>query len=234
MISAARRLRRAVNLLTFSSPVEHVYNPLQYAWRAYEQYVVKYGATPKRVVFLGMNPGPFGMVQTGVPFGEVKAVRDWLKIVTGIRPPRLQHPRRPILGFDCPRSEISGLRLWGLFAKRFRTAEAFFADHFVLNYCPLAFLEETGRNRTPDKLPDSERAPLLAACDEHLRAAIKLLRPAWVIGIGQFAFGRAQKVLTGGDSQLGQVLHPSPANPTANRNWEKVVTGQLVELGVWP
>ena len=34
----------------------------------------------KRVVFLGMNPGPFGMAQVGVPFGEVAAVRDWLRI----------------------------------------------------------------------------------------------------------------------------------------------------------
>ena len=32
----------------------------------------------KKLIFVGMNPGPFGMVQCGVPFGEIAAVRDWM------------------------------------------------------------------------------------------------------------------------------------------------------------
>ena len=75
IVAASRRLRRDVDLLHFDEPVACVYNPLDYARRPYEQYLRTYGATPKRVLFLGMNPGPFGMAQTGVPFGDVASVR---------------------------------------------------------------------------------------------------------------------------------------------------------------
>ena len=64
LISPARTLAVAAARLKFGPPVTCVYNPLAYAWRAHEQYLRAYGAPPKRVVFLGMNPGPFGMVQT--------------------------------------------------------------------------------------------------------------------------------------------------------------------------
>src|SRR5580704_6843533 len=153
LIAAARKLSADAGRLTFSVPVAYVYNPLEYAWAAHELYLRKYGAGRKRVVFLGMNPGPFGMAQTGVPFGEVAAVRDWLKINAKIGKSEQEHPKRPITGFDCARSEVSGRRLWGLFAERFGEAEKFFAGHFVANYCPLVFCEAGGRNITPDKLP---------------------------------------------------------------------------------
>ncbi|MDQ6860478.1 MAG: single-stranded DNA-binding protein, partial [Verrucomicrobiota bacterium] len=152
LIAAAQTLRDAMKSLRFAAPVSHVYNPLDYAWAAHEDYLRRYGNSRKRAVFLGMNPGPFGMVQTGVPFGEVAAVRDWLGIRTPIKTPAAMHPKRLITGFDCPRTEISGKRLWGLFAQRFGTPDEFFAAHFVVNYCPLAFLVESSCNRTPDKL----------------------------------------------------------------------------------
>ncbi len=191
MIAATERLRDAVEKMKFIAPVTHVYNPLNYARRAYEIYLRRYGNRRKRVIFLGMNPGPFGMAQTGIPFGQVAAVRDWLGISARIDKPQREHPRRPVTGFDCHRSEISGERLWGLFAKRFGPAEKFFREHMVMNYCPLAFLEETGRNRTPDKLPPAERKALFAACDEHLREVIRILEPEWLIGVGDFAAKRA-------------------------------------------
>lgn len=180
-----------------------------------------------------MNPGPFGMVQTGIPFGEVNAVRQWLKLNAPVNQPPGQHPRSPILGLDCPRSEVSGRRLWGLFAQRFGSAEQFFREHLVLNYCPLAFMEQTGRNRTPDKLPASEKDPLFAACDAHLQAALDALQPQWVIGVGDFARRRAELVSNGGDPKVGQILHPSPANPKANRAWSSIVTDQLIARGIW-
>nr|UXE44828.1 hypothetical protein Hi04_10k_c3780_00016 [uncultured bacterium] len=232
LISAARRLSESVDRLRFVLPVTHVYNPLQYAWEPHEAYVRRFGSGPKRIVFLGMNPGPFGMAQTGVPFGEVNAVRSWLGIAAPVSRPRLEHPRRPITGFDCTRSEVSGQRLWGLFAARFGTAEQFFEEHFVLNYCPLAFLEETGRNRTPDKLATQERAALFALCDEHLKHAIAALDPDWLIGIGDFAEKRAKDVF-GNTLNIGRILHPSPASPAANRNWAAEATRQLCESGIW-
>ena len=119
-----------------------------------------------------MNPGPFGMLQTAVPFGEIAVVRDWLKIEEIQQSPSNMHPKRPIQGFACPRSEVSGKRLWGLFRERFCKATAFFKDHFVLNYCPLAFLESSGRNLTPDKLPRECRQQLQAICQHHLQEVI--------------------------------------------------------------
>jgi single-strand selective monofunctional uracil DNA glycosylase len=233
LIGAARRLRDAVDRLTFAAPVTHVYNPLRYAWRSHEIYLHRYGNNPKRVLFLGMNPGPFGMAQTGVPFGQVAAVRDWLGIETEIDRPRHEHPKRPVTGFNCHRSEVSGERLWGLFAKRFSRPEKFFRDHLVANYCPLAFLEETGRNRTPDKLPPREREALFTRCDEHLRDIVRILEPQWLIGVGDFATKRAAQAIVDSPLRVGQILHPSPACPASNKDWSGTVTAQLRHLGVW-
>ena len=106
-----RKLNRSLGKLRFSEPVTHVYNPLEYALEPCLDYYQRYGQGPRRVLMLGMNPGPWGMAQTGVPFGEVGMVRDWLKIRGTVHKPALEHPQRPVLGFDCARSEVSGKRL---------------------------------------------------------------------------------------------------------------------------
>src|SRR5689334_22585808 len=98
--SAAHKLARDLAKCgqDFGPAVCCVYNPLEYAWPAHELYLEKYAAAPKQVLFLGMNPGPFGMAQTGIPFGEVAAVRDWLKIQTPVKKPAREHPKRPVEG----------------------------------------------------------------------------------------------------------------------------------------
>jgi single-strand selective monofunctional uracil DNA glycosylase len=235
LISAAQTLREALHPLRFAPPVEYLYQPLDYAWTPHEVYLRRFGSSKKRVVFVGMNPGPFGMTQTGVPFGEIAAVRDWMGINEAVGKPEREHPKRPVVGFDCAQSEVSGRRLWGLFAQRFGKAEAFFKEHFVSNYCPLVFIEDSGRNRTPDKLPATETAAMEAACDAHLCAVLTALQPEWVIGVGAFAEVRANraKEVMGGGFKTGRVLHPSPASPAANRDWAGAATKQLVKLGVW-
>ncbi len=234
LIAAARRLCAGVAKPEFAPPVTHVYNPLEYAWPAHEIYLSRFGKGRKRVLFLGMNPGPFGMAQTGIPFGQITAVRDWLGVHTDIGRPRKEHGTRPVLGFDCHRSEISGERLWGLFAKRFGSPDKFFEEHLVMNYCPLAFLEESGRNRTPDKLLPAERTALFALCDRHLREIVRILQPEWLIGVGDFAARRARESLIGNETvHVGQILHPSPASPAANKDWAGTATTQLRKLKVW-
>ena len=234
LIAAARALNDAVDALSFSSSVTHTLNPLDYAWAPHEQYLRKFGDGKKRVIFLGMNPGPFGMVQVGVPFGEVNAVRDWMKINAAVAQPKAPNPSRPVEGFSCQRSEISGQRLWALFSERFPNAEDFFANHFVANYCPLAFFDNA-RNVTPDKLPKVETAPLYAACDAHLRACVDALQPDWVIGIGKFAETQARAAIAKShpNVKIGTVLHPSPASPMANRGWAPQAAAQLAALGIW-
>lgn len=235
LIASTKRLAKDLRDLEFSPPVAYVYRTLDYAWAGHEEYLRRYGKGKKRVVFLGMNPGPFGMAQTGVPFGEVAAVRDWMGIETAIDKPSSEHPKRPIEGFQCQRSEVSGRRLWGLFAERFGTADAFFKDHFVLNFCPLVWMSETGANLTPDKLSVTEMAPVELACLKHLQEVITLLEPEYLIGVGAFAEERLRRAANACDCKagVGRVLHPSPASPAANRGWSEAASGQLEKLGVW-
>jgi single-strand selective monofunctional uracil DNA glycosylase len=232
ILASERELCRALEKLRFASPVTHVYNPLEYARRPHAAYVERYARAPVRVLFFGMNPGPFGMAQTGVPFGEVAHVRDWLGIEAPVgRPPR-EHPKRPVEGFACRRSEVSGARLWGALRARYEKPERFFRAAFLANYCPLVFMEASGRNRTPDKLPAAERAPLYAACNANLLRVAGLLRPEWVIGIGHFAEARVRESLAGSGVAIGRIPHPSPASPAANRGWAAAAERELVRLGV--
>lgn len=236
LISASRRLARRLSALSFSPPVRHAYNPLLYARRTYEAYVSKYANGRKRVVFIGMNPGPWGMAQTGVPFGVVETVRGWLKISGRVDTPVGTHPRLPVLGFDCHRSEVSGRRLWALFRERFDTADRFFRDQFVTNYCPLLFLDEAGRNLTPDKLKRKDRELLFPLLDEHLLSIIEALQPQWIVGIGRFAEARVRTLAeSAGLSTVktAGIHHPSPANPQANRDWGARALRALEDLGVW-
>lgn len=232
LVEAARSLARGVSRLRFGAPVSHVYNPLVYARRPHERYIRRYGATAKSVVFVGMNPGPFGMAQTGVPFGDVRWVRDFLGIDGPVGRPPDEHPKRLVRGFGCERREVSGTRLWGAVERAFRTPPRFFAHHYVANYCPLLFLERSGRNRTPDKLPAAERSPLFEACDRHLRRLVEVLEPRWVVGVGRFAAGRAAEALDGEAVHVARVLHPSPANPRAQRDWGDRAQRELADQGV--
>lgn len=232
LVAAARQLSREVGGLSFPAAA-YVYNPLDYAQEAHARYLETYGSTKKRVVFLGMNPGPWGMAQTGVPFGEIEAVKRWLKIEAPIGKPDPEHPKRPVLGFACQRSEVSGRRLWGLFEKRFGRPEDFFCDHFVANYCPLMFLEASGRNLTPDKLSTAASKALFAACDQHLQQVVNILEPQWLVGVGRFSEKCARRALADSGVSIGQILHPSPASPAANRDWPAAAARQLQALGIW-
>ena len=234
LMKVTKRLNKRLAAVSFGEPVTHTYNPLEYGWAAHEIFLKRYADTKKRVIFLGMNPGPFGMAQTAVPFGEVTAVRDWMKIETAIGKPDPEHPKRPITGFECTRSEVSGRRLWGLFSEHYPQAGDFFKDHFVVNFCPLVFMEESGRNRTPDKLSKKERMIVYELCDHYLEEVVSILQPKWIIGVGDFALKRAKEALTEySELRLGKVLHPSPASPAANRGWAEQAQKQLEELGIW-
>jgi len=230
MADLSRGLSEALALLDFEPPVTHVYDPTHYARRPHRAYL-RFARPGVEALLLGMNPGPWGMAQTGVPFGEVAHVRDFLGIHTAANRPRCEHPKRPVLGFDCPRSEVSGRRLWSWVEDRFGTAEAFFRRFFVWNWCPLAFLEESGRNRTPDKLPAAERTPLETLCDAALVEIVARLQPKMVIGVGAFARKRAERAV-GHLVQVEQILHPSPASPAANRGWAPQVETQLEAMGI--
>lgn len=152
LLSIEKQLSTRVQSITFQSSVQYVYNPLEYAFDTHAMYVRKYCNGPKKILFLGMNPGPWGMSQTGVPFGEISMVRDWLKISGSIGVPSKEHPDRKVTGFECTRSEISGRRLWGLFKDLCDSPENFFRYAYMHNYCPLALMDVKARNITPAEL----------------------------------------------------------------------------------
>jgi len=220
------QLNREFQKLKFSLP--WVYNPWDYAAESYLEYWKRYGGAAKEFVLLGMNPGPWGMAQTGIPFGEVSLARDWLGIQAPIGKPAREHPKRPILGWQCPRSEVSGKRLWGFLRERFGQPEAFFQRGYVANYCPLIFMQESGANVTPDKLAHCEREPLLKLCDQSLLFHLQLLKPQKLIGVGKWAQQQGQSLIDRAQLpiQVMGIPHPSPANPAANRGWGK----ELAEL----
>lgn len=232
LTTISRRLSKELAALKFSEPVTHVYDPTDYARSLHHAFLDRFGGGPKEAIFLGMNPGPWGMAQTGVPFGEIAAVRDWMGLEGKVGKPKPEHPKRPISGLDCPRSEVSGARLWGWVQERFGTPEKFFERFFVVNYCPLVFMEESGRNFVPEKLPKEEREPLLQACDAALVKVVKELKPDRIIGVGVWAKKRAQKALEGTELPIDHILHPSPASPIANRGWAPQAEAQLRDLGV--
>ena len=232
LIAISRALSLRVGGLSFAKPVAYVYSPLDYAQALHEAYLARYGQPPKEVLLLGMNPGPFGMAQTGVPFGDVAMVRGFLELCGEVGRPEHEHPKRKVEGMACARSEVSGARLWGWARDDFGTARSFFARFFVANYCPLAFMEASARNLTPDKLPMREQRALFAACDDALRDTVAMLRPRFVVGVGAFATLRARLALAGTGIAVGTILHPSPASPIANRGWAAQARRQLADLGI--
>lgn len=240
LMQVTAELNSKVQNLKFSEPVTHVYNPLDYASDLVEQYLTKYGKGKKEVFFLGMNPGPFGMAQTGIPFGEIAAVKDWLKLEGKINKPKEEHPDRPVMGFDCHRSEVSGKRIWGLFEQKFKTPEKFFSKNFVWNFCPFLFSEihrkngkKVCRNLTPDKIKSAETVKLYKACDQALRSFVDILDPSYLVGVGAFAETCLKRIFSERKRDIYRMLHPSPASPVANRDFKGIALNQMKDFGIW-
>ena len=234
LINASRQLAHACEKLSFNG-VTHIYHPLVYAREAYESYLRRYAKSTKKAIFLGINPGPWGMAQTGIPFGDAASVKNYLRIQATIIPPPYAHPKRPVHGINCPRSEVSGARLWRFFHEYFGCANDFFRHYLVLNYCPLLFLRTTNKsvvNTTPDKLSRTDTAALYRHCDDFIRLADEVLKPKIWIGIGGFATIRLNLLFSESPPRIGQILHPSPASPVANRSFFTTAAEQLRSLSV--
>ena len=237
MIEASSKLRDDVekfaDSLVKEGSVDAVYNPLAYAWEPHRAYLELASGGGAKTLLLGMNPGPHGMGQMGIPFAATSVVRDLLKITNlEVGQPRKPHPKRPISGLDWPKEEVSGTRLWGLLANEYGSAESIFKSVFLLNHCPLMlFSGERATNITPDKITGPTTKALLERCDEHLREVADIMQIERVIGVGRYSEKRALNALSGIDISVTTCWHPSPASPLANRNkgedWKKNVRNVL-------
>ena len=237
MIEASSKLRDDVekfaDSLVKEGSVDAVYNPLAYAWEPHRAYLELASRGGAKTLLLGMNPGPHGMGQMGIPFAATSVVRDLLKITDlEVVQPRTPHPKRPISGLDWPKEEVSGTRLWGLLANEYGSAESIFKSVFLLNHCPLMlFSGERAANITPDKITGPTTKALLERCDDHLREVVDIMQIERVIGVGRYSEKRALNALSGIDISVTTCWHPSPASPLANRNkgedWKKNVRNVL-------
>lgn len=152
ILSLEYSLTKSLQEIAFTAPVEFVYSPIEYAFSVHLNYLLKFCKYNKKILFLGMNPGPWGMSQTGIPFGEVNTVADWLGLAGRVDKPQREQPDRKVTGFSCKRSEVSGRRFWGLFKRLCCTPDVFFRHSFLRNYCPVALMDLKGRNITPAEL----------------------------------------------------------------------------------
>ncbi|CAK9822325.1 Single-strand selective monofunctional uracil DNA glycosylase [Anthophora retusa] len=233
LLSVEKNLAAELGSITFHLPVEYVYSPLEYAFNIHTMYVQKYCSTVKKILFLGMNPGPWGMSQTGVPFGEISMVRDWLKICGPVGKPIKEQPNRKVTGFQCTRSEISGKRLWGLFKELCGNPEKFFQHAYIHNYCPIALMDKKGCNITPAEIKGTEITVIQSACDKALAKTVKILKAEIVIGIGLYAEKRAQLVAQNYKLPVKVLCLPHPSPRAANnQNWSDKATKKLSEFGV--
>jgi single-strand selective monofunctional uracil DNA glycosylase len=219
VVLRTQELRRDVEQLKFPESL-YVYDPLVYAWQPHRMYLENYCSHPVPLFLLGMNPGPFGMAQTGVPFGEVTAVKEFLHITAPVGKPEKEHPKRPVDGFSCKRSEVSGRRLWGFLESYYHTAAVCFTHLVVMNYCPLVFMDggPTGKNVTPDKLGKEMEGRLDAICLSYLKDCVSFYHPSLLVGIGQYAKKKLETVSDG--VPVDSLIHPSPGNPQANKGWD--------------
>ncbi|XP_045617531.2 single-strand selective monofunctional uracil DNA glycosylase isoform X1 [Procambarus clarkii] len=221
--------------LDYGEKICYIYNPVDYAHELHSDFVIKYGNWRKKVLILGMNPGPWGMGQTGVPFGHVGYTKDWLNIKGSVSKPIKEHPKRPVTGLECTRNEVSGDRMWGLLKDLSGSPQVLFSHLFLHNYCPLFFLKESAKNVTPPELKVKERARLEQICDDALVKTIELLGVEHVIGVGNYATVRTRAALLKAGIegvQVSTLMHPSPVNPAANKGWHAIATKQLTDSGI--
>ncbi|MFL2952112.1 MAG: uracil-DNA glycosylase family protein [Candidatus Thalassarchaeaceae archaeon] len=210
-----------------------VYNPLMYAWDIHEEFIRVSGGRGAKTILMGMNPGPHGMGQMGVPFAATSVVRDLLGISgIDVSKPAISHPKRPVNGLAHPKEEVSGTRLWGLLQDRYGGADQIFQNVFIVNHCPLMILHgPRGTNVTPNNVSGPAVRDLLERCDQHLMEVVMALGAEQVIGIGKYAEKRANLALGEMGIRVMTCWHPSPASPLANRNggkdWRENVSAVL-------
>ena len=234
VIESTKKLSQSCDSLTPSilkqTNLAYVTNPLNYAWEYHESYLSQYSNLGATTLLLGMNPGPYGMAQTGVPFGATKMATDILRMeAVELQTPSGAHPKRPVQGLSMERQEVSGTRFWTFMVDHFGSIESTFSNIFVVNHCPLLILGETGRNITPVDIPKSIINPILNLCDQHLKSVVNIMGIEKIVGVGNYAKKRAKRIVP--EIDIDAMWHPSPASPLANRNggadWRANVASKL-------
>lgn len=230
LIDLTEEFNKKLNELQFDFD-GFVYNPLNYASLLHNQFLNRNTNTIDNL-FMGMNPGPFGMAQNGVPFGATSKVKDFLKINGSVDLVLDAHPKLPIVGLEMKREEESGKRFWSVMEEIYGNCEEFFKHSFATNYCPLAFIDKgsTAKNITPDKLSKQDQKKIELVCDEFLEKQINILKPKRIIAIGRYSEKMALK--NKDKIEVLYLFHPSPANPKGFSYWKEGKAKEDIEKWV--
>jgi Uracil DNA glycosylase superfamily. len=194
-------------------------NVFSYAIDPFLEYLEKAERGSVRTLYLGMNPGPYGMYRTGIPFCDFVTKREFLKITASVDETFIDvdavRGEKP----DEKRREVSGMRLWGLFESVYHSPERFFSSSLVLSYSPLIFFRSEGRraNIALSDVKSLDRKRIEKVSDEFLKRYIKELKCDTLVGIGDYAHRALVRCSDG--ERLLKIAHPSPANPAANGDW---------------
>lgn len=240
VLKITTRLRDRASKICFEHKVGWYYNPLDYAWPVHRAYKESLCNPSGRALLVGMNPGPWGMGQTGVPFGDPQIVGDWMGLGKDfvIKKPASERDSRPVNGFDSERREGSGQRLYGFLKECFGNLKNFFEANFVISYCPLLMFTPEAKNLTPPNLLKKEKKKIYSICDPYLKDMINIYSPEVLVGIGKFATERLREVSPSDGDDIFRIPHPSPANPEATRNggsyWRSRVKKVLTEANLIP
>lgn len=212
LLTLDKQTIKKMDVLKFDKKkVQYVYNPVDYAYAGYSRYVRKYLKSSKKILFVGLNPGPYGMCQTGIPFGDVSTVKEWMELEMDISKPLDECPKKPVDGLKCTTVEQSGKRFWGFFKKKCGAADNFFRNAFVINYCPIAFFDRSGKNVTPNELEVSSREELEKICDEYLEKVVEMVKCEIIICVGRYAEHKVKSIfIDNSEINILYMKHPSP------------------------
>lgn len=206
----AESVRRALRL-----PRDHrVLNVHAYGWSAYEAFVRAYYSDGRpRILALSMNPGPFGAVQTGIPFCDVPLARQLLPgfdRLIAAKPSWVASERR----------EISALKLVVWSDARFGGIRGLYARVLLAMTCPLAILRGPRKTNVPlPALPRREQEKIEAFIPRHAAEEIRLAEPAGILMLGEWA-QRVWRIALRTDpglASLPALAAPHPAAHITNR-----------------
>jgi len=206
-----------------------VWNPALYALDIYQEYLTKFPPEPGAILALGLNPGPYGMAQTGIPFTDCRTASGALGMemtIPGKAPDDLISRLKKANGKWRGTYERSSLGMYRFLILAWGDIKTAYRNWFVGNPCPLLFLDPERWNVTP---ADPRLRRMKEVGELRQRAVIgfsEILNPRGIVCFGKDVAKAVGEVAIRqvGPDRVVFYEHPARAVP------EKWAAGLLQEL----